>query len=937
MAQLLNPAAVSEPGRISQILPSVKCSNCSQPVPIHELGEHVCAPAPAMPALKSLVSPLSAIERDPHKYQSRQALPAQRAVQAQQPVTSHQVAGPNAHVSLSGAPAGPQTRSRAPSTSSHRSTRTPEPGSSRYDHGASRAPLPSGPASPESERMRSPFAGNTPPVPPMPAEVPFPTTRSPSISSRSPTPGRSHPFIADALHPQRAPSTPGPRSILPPSLSNAARPVAHSSPAPSPYASQPQHPIARQRTPGPPTPSQLSVPPGRGRAASSATTGEYEVIYSTSNSNRSGPATISAFPPRFPPNATDRGMQPPRARTPSTSSLPPAQPPMRARAPSTSSVGAHPYSARAQTPSTPGKPHFERRPSNLGGGSAPVPPATPGPPPVPSSTPAPGAIRSPVPDIDTKIGGEAGMAGVGRRGFAAAVHAAMLAAHMGRNESSVSPLMIPGEGMDGRRANAPKFVDVVSAAQYGLGATPPLSPATLSPHSQKSPVSALHSRTQPTTPTSPGPAPNVSTSPSPRLSRGLSNASQRDRYVPPPLEPPKIPLPAVPSMPGTPTTPRLPFFEKFKAQQPQPDSPELMPSARPPSPPSDSDSGSEGGGLAYADDDDDDERLPSPKLPPIDTSVPSQAGPSSGGKIRFPSMASESQYSVTSPTSPPMPRRTLSDSRASRGPAKSTGALDRVMETLFEEGPSPLSSPTPKTAPLAPEGQRDSVTRPPKLPVRSHTSPTLGKVTKTRQKEWVCAKCTKVIEDGRWIQMEGGSVLCDRCWKNMYLPKCRRCTLTIEKQAVSSSDGQLKGKYHRECFNCHKCHKPFPDKTFYVHDGKPFCAYHYHEANDSLCAASSCGQPIEGPCAVSHAGQRYHPEHLLCEHPRCTERLVEYWEVDGCMLCERHAQGAMQEAAEEDDELDDLAAVMAGVRDSVAIRGMKRMTRFIDLGPSELR
>lgn len=234
-----------------------------------------------------------------------------------------------------------------------------------------------------------------------------------------------------------------------------------------------------------------------------------------------------------------------------------------------------------------------------------------------------------------------------------------------------------------------------------------------------------------------------------------------------------MPLPSVPITATTPTTPRLPFFEKFKAQQPPPESPELMPAARPLSPPSDSDS--EYGGLAYADDDDDlDDNLPSPKLQPIGTTVPEQAGPSSGGKIRFPSMASESQYSVaTSPTSPLMPRRTLSDSRASRGPAKSTGALDRVMETLFEEGASPLSSPPPKTAPLALEGQRDSVSRPPKLPVRSHTSPTLGKAGKTsnRQKERACAKCAKVIEDGRWIQMEGGSVLCDRCWKNMYLPK----------------------------------------------------------------------------------------------------------------------------------------------------------------------
>jgi hypothetical protein len=61
--------------------------------------------------------------------------------------------------------------------------------------------------------------------------------------------------------------------------------------------------------------------------------------------------------------------------------------------------------------------------------------------------------------------------------------------------------------------------------------------------------------------------------------------------------------------------------------------------------------------------------------------------------------------------------------------------------------------------------------------------------------------------------------------------------------------------------------KSFPDKTFYVYDGKPLCAYHYHEANDSLCAAARCGQPIEGPCAVSHTGDRYHPEHMTCEYP----------------------------------------------------------------------
>ena len=80
-----------------------------------------------------------------------------------------------------------------------------------------------------------------------------------------------------------------------------------------------------------------------------------------------------------------------------------------------------------------------------------------------------------------------------------------------------------------------------------------------------------------------------------------------------------------------------------------------------------------------------------------------------------------------------------------------------------------------------------------------------------------------------------------------------------------------------------------------MYDGKPFCAYHYHEENNSLCAAARCGQPIEGPCAVSHAGDRYHPEHFLCEYGGCTETLKEYYEVDGRMLCERHVKAAMND------------------------------------------
>ena len=125
--------------------------------------------------------------------------------------------------------------------------------------------------------------------------------------------------------------------------------------------------------------------------------------------------------------------------------------------------------------------------------------------------------------------------------------------------------------------------------------------------------------------------------------------------------------------------------------------------------------------------------------------------------------------------------------------------------------------------------------------------------------------------------------------------------------------------------------KPFPDKTFYVYDGRPYCAYHYHEANGSLCAASSCGQPIEGACAVAHSGAKYHPDHFICGYPRCVSRLDEYYEADGKMFCERHASIAEQAALHEHDDSFEDGDVLGSETPRMTAKAMKRRTRFIDI------
>ena len=72
---------------------------------------------------------------------------------------------------------------------------------------------------------------------------------------------------------------------------------------------------------------------------------------------------------------------------------------------------------------------------------------------------------------------------------------------------------------------------------------------------------------------------------------------------------------------------------------------------------------------------------------------------------------------------------------------------------------------------------------------------------------------------------------------------------------------------------------------------------------------------------MSHSGDRYHPEHMICEHPgypACKQMLSKYWEIDGRMLCERHANSAsVRDGSDEEDE--------------GWAKSKRRVTRFIDL------
>ncbi|KAG0340836.1 hypothetical protein BG004_006262 [Podila humilis] len=146
-----------------------------------------------------------------------------------------------------------------------------------------------------------------------------------------------------------------------------------------------------------------------------------------------------------------------------------------------------------------------------------------------------------------------------------------------------------------------------------------------------------------------------------------------------------------------------------------------------------------------------------------------------------------------------------------------------------------------------------------------------------------CDHCHQPIQTSVGHVEKNGRVYCPRDFRKLFKPKCRGCGLVVETEAVCAQDGKLEGKWHAECFGCQTCKRPFPDKRFYVFGDAPYCQRHYHKVNNSLC--KGCDKAIEGPCAQTMEGWRYHPDCFSCHE--CRTPLTDvYFSYDNKAYCE---------------------------------------------------
>lgn len=115
---------------------------------------------------------------------------------------------------------------------------------------------------------------------------------------------------------------------------------------------------------------------------------------------------------------------------------------------------------------------------------------------------------------------------------------------------------------------------------------------------------------------------------------------------------------------------------------------------------------------------------------------------------------------------------------------------------------------------------------------------------------------------------------------------CKACRQPITGRSVSSADGRLTGRYHKDCFVCTTCAEPFNSTTFYVLNDAPYCERHYHKLNGSICAG--CDKGIEGQYLENERRQKFHPGCLKCMD--CGRVLKhDYFEMNNRVYCERDA------------------------------------------------
>ena len=210
------------------------------------------------------------------------------------------------------------------------------------------------------------------------------------------------------------------------------------------------------------------------------------------------------------------------------------------------------------------------------------------------------------------------------------------------------------------------------------------------------------------------------------------------------------------------------------------------------------------------------------------------------------------------------------DDEVDAGPSPTILQPPRIMELLPDSPTDPLFQ-QGRLSPIPPSIHRRTPSASPKASPRSSTTPELP------QGQQQMLKLPPTDGTGKRT--------------------CRGCSdaILLGQKSVTSADGRLTGRYHKQCFVCTTCQSGFATAEFYVFNDHPYCDQHYHELNDTIC--TGCGKGIEGQLMETSprlsdldkaGGQKYHLKCFTCT--TCHTILKEdYFELNGRVYCEKDA------------------------------------------------
>ncbi|CAO1620683.1 unnamed protein product [Sympodiomycopsis kandeliae] len=245
-----------------------------------------------------------------------------------------------------------------------------------------------------------------------------------------------------------------------------------------------------------------------------------------------------------------------------------------------------------------------------------------------------------------------------------------------------------------------------------------------------------------------------------------------------------------------------------------------------------------------------------------------------------------------SPLTPSL--KSLSSPRPGRSPRNKDidlGGIENLLKDLETSDIAPISSRS-GSGTLNTTATRRPPPSPLKLASSQKKSPS-GTRKPQRPTKFCCVCLCPLSSSKTRVVEKDGKYFCADDYKQLYLPKCTKCRQPVEKDAVKSRDGALKGVFHRSCFCCFKCDTRFDDGIFYVFENAPYCFEHYSALAGTQCA--SCNLGIEGTCRQTENGERYHPHCLTCQFENvktgefCQDILDDFYTIAGRRLCEHHA------------------------------------------------